>query len=220
MAYKVFICHAYRHQDIYFELVQKLNAETSRWRNLSVQYDMRLGFGRDDVDDERLREVIGGRIHDCEVFLVLTKPVASRRRWLQWEIMLAKELGKPIIGIARRRNDRVSRFVKTHATDIVDTWRIAHIVNAIREYAQDYRPQQHHRRVALKPLPVSAPDDEEAPNPSPLAPDETSGPVGPAQAELPRDVLFRDIRDVASGNDMPIPSQEIRVPRWWPKARS
>ena len=84
MAFKVFICHAYLHQEIYFELVQKLNGAGLQWRNLSVQYDMRMGYGVDDVDDEHLREEIGKRIHECDVFLVLTKPAASRRRWLQW----------------------------------------------------------------------------------------------------------------------------------------
>ena len=44
MAYKVFICHAYGHRDIYFQLVQKLNnARRFDWRNMSVQYDKRFG---------------------------------------------------------------------------------------------------------------------------------------------------------------------------------
>lgn len=45
MLYQIFISHAYDHQAIYFELVQKLNAVGSRklrWRNESLQFDMRL----------------------------------------------------------------------------------------------------------------------------------------------------------------------------------
>lgn len=140
MAYRVSICHSYGHRDIYFDLVQKLNdAKHFDWRNLSIQYDMRFGAGDSEVDNDELRAEIGKRIAECEVFLVLTKPIASRRRWLQWEIRHAKQLQKPIVGIARRRNDSVSSFVKQHADDIVDTWRIDHIVNAIKIYAHEYR---------------------------------------------------------------------------------
>jgi hypothetical protein len=131
MVYRVFICHAYDHRDIYFKLVQKLNAVNFAWRNESVQYDMRFGHDDDQLDDTHLRNMVGAKIAECDVMLALTKPVASRRAWLQWEIKLAKELGKPVIGIARYRNDRVSKFVRDQATEIVDTWRIDHITNAI-----------------------------------------------------------------------------------------
>ena len=71
MAYKVFICHAYGHRDIYFQLVQKLNnAKRFDWRNMSVQYDMRFGTADDEIDNDELRDEISEKIRECEVFLV------------------------------------------------------------------------------------------------------------------------------------------------------
>ena len=227
MQYSVFISHAYRDRKIYYDLVQKLNDVGARrldWRNVSVQFDMRLGPRRAlaslraDVDDEQLREEISKRISDCDVFLVLTKPVASRRRWLQWEIRLAKELGKPVIGIARKRNDSVSSFVKLHADDIVDTWRIEHIINALKKYGRDYR-QRHHlqnRIVALTTLPTDAPDAEIPPTPTPLSPEEVTELGHQATVPLkPKDLFFRDIRDLGGGTSVPVPDYESRVPAWW-----
>jgi len=93
MTFRVFICHSYGHRDIYYELIQKLNdSKYFDWRNLSVQYDMRFGTTDDEADNDELREEISKKIRDCEVFLALTKPVASRRRWLQWVGKLNNEL--------------------------------------------------------------------------------------------------------------------------------
>lgn len=224
MAYSVFISHAYDHQSIYFDLVQKLNSAGRtklEWRNLSLQYDMRLGFAADDVDDEKLRKEIASRIDACDVMLVLTKPIASRRRWLQWEVAFAKDLGKPIIGIARKRNERVSQFVRVHVDDIVDTWRADHIANAIKQYARDYRARLRHRAQinALNPLPNTAQDEEVEPTPSPLSPEELLEAQevrgNDVQPLTPRELLFRDVREVASGPVNPMPDQEGSFPRWW-----
>lgn len=228
MGYKIFISHAYLHRRIYFELVQKLNDVGSRaldWRNLSVQFDMRYGPPQAvaalvaDRDDDWLRQEISRRIEDCDVFLVLTKPVATRRRWLQWEITLAKQLGKPIVGIARKRNDRVSRFVRVHADDIVDTWRVEHIVNAIKDHGQDYRARRTFAALTSPPpLPGSAPDESVAPEPSPKSPEE----VAEAGARfsllkklLPKDLLFRDARELRGGPMFPTPPSAGNAPRWW-----
>ena len=227
MEYQIFISHAYRDRKIYYDLVQKLNdVGTHRvdWRNLSIQFDMRLGHRRAlaslraDVDDEWLREEIGRRITDCELFLVLTKPVASRRRWLQWEILLAKNLGKPVIGIARKRNDSVSSFVKAHADDIVDTWRVEHIVNAIKQYGKEYRARRRLRGQVsdLSPLPADAPDEGVPPTPTALSPAEISELTEADPPVLrPKDLLFRDIQELSGGTPNPVPDYQARVPVWW-----
>jgi hypothetical protein len=182
---------------------------------MSVQYDMRFGAS-DDEDDDGLRTEIGQRISECEVFLAPTNPVASRRRWLQWEISHAKQLGKPIIGIARRRNDRVSKFVKRHADDIVDTWRMDHIVNAIRLYRREYRATN----ILVPPpqvLPPEQPDTELDAEPSPPIPDVVAEAIErgllAAPGELPRDVLHREFGNIRPGELYALPKE--RVPRWW-----
>jgi MTH538 TIR-like domain (DUF1863) len=218
MAYKVFICHAYDHQGIYDDLRQKLNDRRPKfeWRNLSVQYDMRYGTVENEIDQAELRALIGKRIEDCEIVLALTKPIASRREWLQWEISRAKELGKPVIGIARKKNDNVSSFVRKHADDIVDTWRVDHIINAIETYVGEYRLKKPAAGLvpsALPPLPVNAPDDEVTAQPTPEAPLEllTTQPTG--QGALPRDVLFPDRLGSYIPGSMTV--RDNKQPRWW-----
>jgi hypothetical protein len=224
MVYRVFICHAYDHRDIYFKLVQKLNAENFAWRNESVQYDMRFGHDDDQLDDTHLRNMVGAKIAECDVMLALTKPVASRRAWLQWEIKLAKELGKPVIGIARYRNDRVSKFVRDQATEIVDTWRIDHITNAIEWNVDDLRRRRGSAEIvkrlapSVMPLLVRSPPDEEVPpNPSPSSAPPPPPEAAQADAEVDAsevrepDGFFRDL-----GQVVPSPPAFMQPkPRWW-----
>jgi hypothetical protein len=102
--YRIFICHAYAHRRIFTELVGKLNdAPRFKWRDRSVPYERRM-----ELTDDKLRQRIGEEIAGCDVMLALTKPIARRREWLQWEINLARALGKPIVGVVHRRNDYVS----------------------------------------------------------------------------------------------------------------
>lgn len=214
MEYRVFICHSYWHRKIYFDLIQKLNdAGRFKWRNVSVQYDMRFGSGDEDVDDGELRNEIGAKIAACDVFLALTKPIASRRRWLQYEIMRAKELGKPIIGISRMRNDRVSAFVKQHAIDIVDTWRADQIISAIEHYGDEYRaaPQINPPLSTADSLPQDLPDIEVEPTPSPDLPVQAEVRAAPQPHQSPRDVLYRGMANSAPERQMPL----LKEPVWW-----
>jgi MTH538 TIR-like domain (DUF1863) len=156
MLYRVFICHAYDHRVIYSELVNKLNgAPRFNWRDLSVPYQTRLGSNGSEIDDDQLRAEICRRIAEADVVLALTKPIASRRRWLQFEIAFAQELRRPVIGIARKSNDRVSKFVREHSVDIVDTWRTEHIVNAIRLYVRE-SPKREAATTIASPLALPA----------------------------------------------------------------
>lgn len=211
MPYQIFICHSYDHRSIYFDLVEKLNdAPRFEWRNMSVQYDMRLGSTDDEKDDDELRLEIGQRLADCQVFLVLTKPIAGRRRWLQWEIEHAKKLGKPIIGIARKKNDLVSKFVRERSIDIVDTWRTDHIVHAIKGYAAEYAKAEKKALRVPDVLPLALPDIVEPANPTP---DQPLRPThGFVKQALPRDVLYPDIGSIVPGQ---LPRISKPEPRWW-----
>jgi hypothetical protein len=105
------------------------------------------------------------------------------------DVVLARG-GKPIIGIARRRNDNVSSFVRKHATDIVDTWREDHIVNAVKGYGDDYLANGAPLSQGSAPaLPAEQPDAAVAPEPSPPTPEELEP---PGRMETVREVLSRE----------------------------
>ena len=130
MECSVFICHSYRHSDIYDELRTRLRrANYFSLRNESVPDDMLIMSDRPEV----VREEIRARIARSDVVLILTKPIAGRSPWLQEEIKIAKECEKPIIAITRRKRDKKSRLVLESADRHVDTWRIDDVIRAIRE---------------------------------------------------------------------------------------
>lgn len=209
MVYNVFICHSYSHHAVYSELVKKLNdAKYFDWEDHSVPKAMRKRATNDLIEDEELKQFISTRVASCDVLLVLTKRAATNRMWLQREILFAKDLGKPVIGIARNKTDRVSSFVREHATDIVDTWRTDHIVNAIRGY-KALAKKKRKKEAVLPQVAEDQRDDEVPAIPSPPAPEECQ----PLQPEVPRDVLFRN--HTASIIPAAIPRLVEPQPKWW-----
>jgi hypothetical protein len=126
MEYSVFICHSYVHSDIYDELRNRLRrASHFSLRNESIPEHMLVR----GVGAEELRAEIRARIKRSDVVLVL---IANRRSWLRDEMDFAKEFGKPIIAITRRKRDRKSSLVLKNASCHVDTWRVDDVIRAIR----------------------------------------------------------------------------------------
>ena len=168
MEYGVFICHSFSHGDIYDELRSKLRrAGYFTWRNESVPEDMLIRSG----DESRVREEIAARIARADVVLALTKPIAAHSLWIQKELELSRDLGKPIVAITRRKSDKKSRFVLENSDRHVDSWRTNDIIDAIRAEVKRARKRQQ---------------SSQGPNPA----------TAPASATLPREVLIQSIRPV------------------------
>ncbi len=203
MQYGVFICHAYRHSDIYNKLRALLRgASRFTLRNESIPDDMLV---RTTSADE-LRSEIRSRIARSDIVLVLTKPAAQRSPWLQEEIRIAQELGKPIIAITYRSEDRKSRLVMTSATRHVDTWRGDYVIRAIREEVSAQKRGERRKQSAAAREQASEPP---AVAPAPLPP--------PVEPQVPKEVLLGSIRPVPRiqqrTNPIPLPS------RLWPSIR-
>lgn len=60
---------------------------------------------------------------------------ASHSEWMEWELDMAKELGKPIVGVVPRGKERVSKTVTQHSKEDV-RWNTEKIVAAIRKWAE------------------------------------------------------------------------------------
>lgn len=216
MAYQVFISHAYDHRAIYYDLVAKLSTADRfgpDFRNKSLQFDMRF---EDQTEEQKaaVRRDVAARIESCDVLIALTKPVAGKRDFIQWEINLAKELGIPIIGVTRQPTDFVSKFVRERA-DVMVPWRVDSIVGAIREQAKRARRKRkldnkEIEAVAAVPLPEALPDTNEMIDAKLI---EAANSISPqlVRTELPRDVLYKDEPAMRT----PIPPGG---PRWrlWP----
>lgn len=54
-------------------------------------------------DEAYIRRVIGEKIMQCNVFLVLVGKGSHKRDWISWEIAKAKECGKRIVAVKEKR---------------------------------------------------------------------------------------------------------------------
>jgi MTH538 TIR-like domain (DUF1863) len=128
--YRVFISHAYSdHGHLYDNLVARLNGRSFNWRDVSLPRQRRVEAALPDATIERNLRL---QIRNCDVVLAIAKPIASRRRWMKYELALAKDMGKPIVALWRRHVDRrTSRFVLDLADETVDSWEIDNIIDAV-----------------------------------------------------------------------------------------
>lgn len=129
--YRVFVSHSWKHSDHQERVREFLNEEESlEWHDLSVPE-------HDPLDIEapgQLRPQLRKQIERSSVVLVLSGMYVSYSETIQMEIEIAKEMGKPIIGIKPWGNEQIPVHVKEHADTIVG-WNMRSIVNAIAEHA-------------------------------------------------------------------------------------
>ena len=129
--YRLFISHAWQYHDDYYRLVDLLSAANNfKWYNYSVpQHDPK------DANNKRaLREALRNQMRSTNCILIISGMYAAYREWIQYEIDLAVEWDKPIIGIRPRGSQRVPTAVSSVAEEMVG-WYTPSIVAAIRKHA-------------------------------------------------------------------------------------
>ena len=81
-----------------------------------------------------VKQVIKRNIQDSDVVIGLAGIYASYSEWMEWELDTAKSLGKPILGVVPRGQERISQMVWSRSNKDV-RWNTESIVEAIRELA-------------------------------------------------------------------------------------
>lgn len=88
-----------------------------------------------DVNGKReLKEKLRNRISLCSCVIILSGMYVSYSEWIDYEIDTAIELGKPIIGVKPRGQERIPNKVSDNA-DIMVGWNSSSVVQAVRNYA-------------------------------------------------------------------------------------
>jgi len=82
--------------------------------------------------DKELREAIERKIKPCGVIIILAGVYSTYSKWINKEIEIAREYGKPILAIEPWGSEKTSSVVKQAANKIVK-WNTESIVAAIRE---------------------------------------------------------------------------------------
>lgn len=129
--YHIFISHAWQYNDDYYRLERILDkAPNFKWKNFSVPEHDAL----DTATDKELEQELYGQIRPVHIVIVLCGMYVNYRKWIQKEIDIALNLGKPIIGVKPWGQERIPKAVQDVAKEIVG-WNTDSIVSAIRRHA-------------------------------------------------------------------------------------
>lgn len=132
--YNIFISHAWSHSDEYYRLENLLGeAPYLSWRNYSVpEHD---GFG--SMSPKELEAELLDQIKPASVVIILAGMYVNNHYWIQKEIDIAKKLGKPILGVIPRGNERVPELVTEASNGDLIGWNTQSIIDAIRMKSLD-----------------------------------------------------------------------------------
>lgn len=131
--YNLFISHSWGYSNMYQSLVGLLDSRGGYfpYKNYSVPRDDPI---HNAPNQAALRLAIERQIKPSSVVLILAGVYSTYSKWINIEIEIAKELGKPIIAIEPWGAERTSAIVKRVANKVVK-WQSDSIVVAIRELA-------------------------------------------------------------------------------------
>jgi hypothetical protein len=129
--YHILISHSWDYNTDYETIKGWLdNASYFEWTDYSVPLSHPL-----DVSSKReLKEKLHNRISLCSCVIILSGMYVAYSEWIDYEIDTAVALGKPIIGVKPRGQERIPSKVSDNA-DIMVGWNSSSVVQAVRNYA-------------------------------------------------------------------------------------
>lgn len=129
--YSLFISHSWDSDVDYYGLIELLERESSLdWRNRSVPRSEPVLAS----DLSGIRSALARRIYQADAVLVVSGRHLDKSKWVRFELNIAREFGKPIIGIRPWKPAPASAEVGDAATKIVD-WTADSIAQTIRTLA-------------------------------------------------------------------------------------
>ncbi|MDD7451733.1 MAG: TIR domain-containing protein [Treponema sp.] len=130
--YRLFISHSWNYPEAYETMVRFFNEHPLfRWINYSVPKDDPI---HNAPNAKLLEEAIRRQMSPVNCVVVFGGVYSTYSKWINIEMKLAKQLGKPVVLVDPWGAKRVS----TSAQDVADVevgWRSTAVVNAIREYS-------------------------------------------------------------------------------------
>ena len=130
--YRLFISHSWTYPEAYETMVRFFNEHPLfRWIDYSVPKDDPI---HNAPNAKLLEEAIRRQMSPVNCVVVFGGGYSTYSKWINIEMKLAKQLGKPVVLVDPWGAKRVS----TSAQDVADVevgWRSTAVVNAIREYS-------------------------------------------------------------------------------------
>lgn len=128
--YRLFISHSWTYSDAYDKVIKLLDNQSLSYYNHSVPMNAPI---HTNGTDKQLYDAIKNKISGTNCVLILAGVYSSYSKWINKEIKISNDYGKPIIAIEPWASERTSKIVKDNAIVIVK-WQGASIVKAIKEY--------------------------------------------------------------------------------------
>lgn len=130
--YRLFISHAWAYSSGYVRMVGFLDgAPRFVWKNYSAPADKPVVAEGTLVGRRRLRQELADQIRPTGCIIVLAGMYVAHKEWIQAEIDIAADWGKPILGVRPWGAQRTPTAVSGIADELVN-WNTASIVSAIR----------------------------------------------------------------------------------------
>ena len=127
--YHVFISHAWKYSDDYYNFVRLLNAAKNfNWKNYSVPEHDPI------ADYEDLKEELHNQIKPVHIVVILSGMYTNYSDWINFEMDYADEKSKPMIGVIPWGAKRTPTDVQNRVKEMVG-WNTDSFVSAIRKHA-------------------------------------------------------------------------------------
>jgi hypothetical protein len=135
-AYGLFISHAWDYAFAYEGVVRRLDADINfKWNDLSIPIENPIKMSPLlPKSNRRILKELEERIKVADALLVLTGMYDRHSGWIQSEIEIARDFGKPIIGVKPQGQESIPAALQSFACELVG-WTTASIVSAIRRHA-------------------------------------------------------------------------------------
>jgi hypothetical protein len=126
----LFISHSWAYGNNYDSLVNKLRERPYfKFSDYSVPKNDPI---HTSGTDRELHAAIDRKMRPCGVIIILAGVYATYSKWINKEIKIAQQYGKPILAIEPWASSKTSKVVKDAADKIIK-WNTEPIIAAIRE---------------------------------------------------------------------------------------
>ncbi len=128
--YNLFISHSWTYSNAYNNLTSMLDeAKYFDYKNYSVPKDDPI---HNASNSKELYEAMKNQVKYTHVVIILAGVYSTYSKWIDKEIEIAQNMGKPILAVEPWGSEKTSSKVK-NAADRIVKWNTDSIVNAIRE---------------------------------------------------------------------------------------
>ena len=126
--YHIFISHAWKRSEHYLTVKKWLDDSNIIYADYSVTEENPLHSG----NKTKLKEDLTGQIKPASCVIILSGMYAAHSDWIEYELSEAYRMGKYIIGVKPRGQERIPQII-TDTADVMVGWNSSSVVSAVKD---------------------------------------------------------------------------------------